>query len=156
MGISRREWSSKMRGNSTEENGDLIVWKQLCWWQPSLSTGSLPLTLMNPVPSNHLRPSQIIVLSWLTCPFVSLTNFCMCVCVVTQLYPAVCNPLDCSPPDSFVHGILQARILEWVAITSSRGSSWSRDWTHISYVSCIGRWVIYPWHHLGSPAHQTS
>ena len=80
MGISRREWSSKMRGNSTEENGDLIVWKQLCWWQPSFSTGSLPLTLIYLVPSNHLRPSQIIVIYWLTCPFVSLTNFCMCVC----------------------------------------------------------------------------
>ena len=46
-----------------------------------------------------------------------------------------CDPLDCSPPGSSVHGILQARILEWVAISSSRGSSQSRDETHIS---CIG------------------
>ena len=51
--------------------------------------------------------------------------------------------LDCSPPSSSVHGVLQARILEWVAISSSRGSSQPRFWTHISYVSCIGRWVLY-------------
>ena len=47
------------------------------------------------------------------------------------------------PSGSSVHGILQARILEWVAMHSSRGSSWPRDWTHVSYVSCIGRGVLY-------------
>ena len=47
---------------------------------------------------------------------------------------------DCSPPGSSVHGISQARILEWVAISFSRGSSWTRDRTH---VSCIGRWILY-------------
>ena len=41
------------------------------------------------------------------------------------------------------HGILQARILEWVAMPSSRGSSWHMDWTHVSFVSCIGRWGLY-------------
>ena len=40
-----------------------------------------------------------------------------------QSYPTLCDPMDCSPPDSSVHGILQARILEWVAMPSSRGSS---------------------------------
>ena len=54
--------------------------------------------------------------------------------------------MDWSPPTSSVYGIFQARILEWVAISSSRGSSWPRDWTCISCVFCIGRWVIY---HLG-------
>ena len=38
-----------------------------------------------------------------------------------------CDPMDCSPPESFVHGIFQARILEWVVISFSRGSSWPRD-----------------------------
>ena len=52
-------------------------------------------------------------------------------------------------------GILQATILEWVAIPSSRGSSWSRDRTHASYVSCIGRWVLYYYRHLGSPKPHT-
>ena len=46
---------------------------------------------------------------------------------VVQLYLTPCEPVDCSPPGSSVHGILQARILEWVAISSSRGSSRLRD-----------------------------
>ena len=53
------------------------------------------------------------------------------------------DPMDCSPPGSSVHGILQARILEWVAISSSRASSPSRDPIFLSYVSCIGKWVLY-------------
>ena len=47
------------------------------------------------------------------------------------------GPLDCSLPDSSVHGIFQERILEWVAISSNRGSSWARDQTCDSCVSCI-------------------
>ena len=82
-----------------------------------------------------------------------------------QTCPALCDPMDCNPPGSSVHGILQAAVLEWVAISSFRVSSWPRDWTH---VSCIaggfltpepsGRWchiwisriifyfVVSPWH----------
>ena len=45
----------------------------------------------------------------------------------------------------------QARIMEWVAVPYSRGSSQTRDWTHISYDSCIGRQILYHWCHLGSP-----
>ena len=56
-----------------------------------------------------------------------------------QLCLTLCKPTDCSPPGSSVEGILQARILEWVAMPSSRGSSQPRDWTCISYVFCIGR-----------------
>ena len=54
----------------------------------------------------------------------------------------LCDP-DCSPPVSSVRWILQARILGWVAMPSSRGSSWSKDRTRISYVSCIGRRVCF-------------
>ena len=50
-----------------------------------------------------------------------------------------------------VHKILQARILEWVAMPASRRSSQSRDQTRDSYVSCIGRQVLYHQRHLGSP-----
>ena len=49
----------------------------------------------------------------------------------------LCNPMDCSPPGSSVHGILQAKILDWVAISSSWGSSWPRDLTCVSYSSWI-------------------
>ena len=51
--------------------------------------------------------------------------------------------MDCSLSVPSIHGIFQARILEWVAISYSRGSSQPRDWTHISWVSCIGRWILY-------------
>ena len=56
---------------------------------------------------------------------------------VAQLCPTLCDPMDYSPPGSSVHGILQARILEWVAISFSRGSSQPRDWTQVS--SIVGR-----------------
>ena len=57
--------------------------------------------------------------------------------------PALCDPVHCSSPGSSVHGILQARILNWVAMPCSRASSHPKDWTHISYISCIGRKVLY-------------
>ena len=55
----------------------------------------------------------------------------------------LCDPVDYSPPGSSVHEILQARILKWVAMPPSMGSSWSRDQPHISNISCIGRRVLY-------------
>ena len=54
----------------------------------------------------------------------------------------LCNPMECSPPGFFIHGILQVGTLEWVAMPSSRGSSRIRDRTYISYVSCIGRQIF--------------
>ena len=54
------------------------------------------------------------------------------------------DPLDCSPPGSSVRGILQARILEWVAMSFSRGSSQPRDRPSTSSFSCIGRRVLGP------------
>ena len=56
-----------------------------------------------------------------------------------QSCPTLCGPMDCSLSGSPVHGILQARILEWVAIPYSRGSAWPRDQTLLSYVSCISK-----------------
>ena len=54
---------------------------------------------------------------------------------VAQLCPTLCDPMDCSPPGSSIHGILHARILEWVAISFSRGSSWPRDRTQVSCIA---------------------
>ena len=62
-----------------------------------------------------------------------------------------CDPVDCSPPGSSVHGILQERILEWVAISSSKGSSQLRDQTHVSLHLYIGRQDLYHECHQGSP-----
>ena len=60
-----------------------------------------------------------------------------------QSCPTLCNPMDCSLPGSSVHGILQARKLEWVAMSSSRGSSQPRDQTCVSYITYIGRHILY-------------
>ena len=62
----------------------------------------------------------------------SVEGVCVCVCVcvkVTQSFLTLCDPINCSPPGFSVHGILQARILEWVAMSSSKGSSQPRDRT---------------------------
>ena len=67
-----------------------------------------------------------------------------------QQYPTLYDPIDYSPPGSSVQGILQARVLEWIATLFSGRSSWPRDQTHVSYISCIGRQVLYHQHHLGS------
>ena len=68
-----------------------------------------------------------------------LSPSCVCVHAKSLESCPVCSPMDCSPPDSSAHGISQARILEWVSMPSSRGSSRHRDGTCVSLVSCIGR-----------------
>ena len=90
----------------------------LVWPQMLAGTRSLPLT---PTPSPL---GQVVVVSFLS---------------RVQLF---CDPTDCSLPGSSVHGISQARILEWVAISFFRQSSWLRDQTQ---VSGIGRWILYHW-----------
>ena len=91
---------------------------------------------------NRLLPSRIQE-GWTSLDFWDVQ--CMLRAKSLQLCPTLGDPIGCSPPGSSVHGILQARILEWVARPSSKGSSQSRDGTHIPYVYCIGRRVL---HHL--------
>ena len=71
------------------------------------------------------------------------TKWCVCL-LVTQSCLILCHPMARSPPGSSVHRILQARILEWVAISFSRGSSWLRDRTQVSYIAgslhCLSHW----------------
>ena len=67
----------------------------------------------------------------------------MFLCECAQSCLTLCDPVDGSPPGSSVHGVLQTRILEWVVISSSTGSSQSRDGTHISCISCTGRLTLY-------------
>ena len=93
---------------------------------------------------------QARVLEWVA---ISFSNTCM-PAKLLQSCSTLCNPMDSSPPGSSVHGILRLRILEWVAMPSSRGSSQLRDGTCVSYVSCIGRQVLYHQHHLGSPSNR--
>ena len=82
---------------------------------------------------------------------ISITSM---LCLAAQSRPTLCDPMDCSPPGSSVHGILQARILEWAAMPSSRGSSQPRNQTHVSHITGdslshegspgILGWVAYP------------
>ena len=75
-------------------------------------------------------PSLIISLSVLLAPLPRPTES-----EVAQSCLTVCDPVDCSPPGSSIHGILQARILAWVAISFSRGSSQPRDRTQVSHIA---------------------
>ena len=63
-----------------------------------------------------------------------------CACSVAELCPTLCNPMDLSLPGSSVHGVFQARVLQWGAISYPRGSSWPRDQ---NCVSCINRRILY-------------
>ena len=73
----------------------------------------------------------------------------LCVCAKSlQACPTLCKPVDCSPPGSSVRGILQARILKWVAVSFSRGSSQPRNQTWVSYIC---RQILYQLSYKGSP-----
>ena len=75
---------------------------------------------------------------------------CSCVPSRVQL---LCNPMECSPPNSPIHGIFQAIILEQVAISSSRRSPPPRDRARFSFISCTGTLVLYQLSHQGNPFH---
>ena len=88
--------------------------------------------------------SGILSIFSLSCCFQRLLTcqsqlVCVCVCACAQSCPSLRDPVDCSPPCSSVRGIFLVRMLEWVAISSSRESSWPRNKTCISCVSCTGR-----------------
>ena len=76
-------------------------------------------------------------------------NRCMkrcstCLYCCAQSYLTLCDPRDFSPGSS-VHGNFQAKVLEWVAISFSRGSSWPRDWARVFCISCTGRLILHHW-----------
>ena len=126
-----------------------------------------PLASSSPLSIDHqpllsfMENTEIWIIIFLPTPVPTVilgyfsTHKGMCVCVHAkslQSCQTLCDPMDCSPPASSVHGILQARMLEWVAMPFSRGAFWPRDWTYIAYVSCIGRRVLYQQHQLGRPS----
>ena len=97
--------------------------------------------------SSHKEETKIIqgVGSLFFCQFYVRHQDACCCYSVANFVLLFCDPMDCSPPGSCLHGISQARLLVWVAVYFSRVSSWPRDQTHVSCVSCIGRQVIYNW-----------
>ena len=83
-----------------------------------------------------------------------LLDFSRAACVSAQSLQSCLtlgDPMDCILPGSSIYEILQARILGWVAMSSSRGSFQPRDWTLICLCLLHCRWILYPWSHLGSP-----
>ena len=99
----------------------------------------LPLGVPRPTPPPQQAAVSVEPLGLVSalvpalCPFYCVDNECVCACSVS---PTLYDHVDCSLPGSSVHGSSQARILEWVAIASCRGSSCPRDRTLISCVSC--------------------
>ena len=75
---------------------------------------------------------------------ISVVSISCCVCcLLAQPCLTLCDPMNCNLPGSSVHGISQARILERVSISYSRGSSWPRDWTRVFCFSSVGRQFLY-------------
>ena len=117
-------------------------------WFPGPQMRTSEAQRSSPAPSHtdgerYLRasewgPAQGLDIVYLTCPC-----------------SAVCDPMDCSPPGPSVHGILQARILEWVTMPSSGRSSWPDDWI---WVSCLLHWQVssLPLTPLGWPRLQST
>ena len=103
-------WSKKKKKNPSSE---LLANTNIIELQPLKAAGA---------PQLMLQPHSVVVVWLLSCVWL------------------FCDPMDCNHPGSSVHGISQARVLEWVAISFSRGSSWPRDKTHIFY---LGRWILY-------------
>ena len=100
----------------------------------------------------HVYGTVLRIFSWTYGTFVYL--FWRNVCIYAKLLqscPTLCSPIHCSPPGSSIYGILQARIMQWIAMPSSRGSSPPRDWTCGSYISCICGQVLYPLTPSGKP-----
>ena len=94
-------------------------------------------------------PSELFIWLSLLKTFSYLTMTCriksriIIVVLHAQSYPTLCYPMDCRPPGSTVHGIFQARILEWVDISYTSGSSQPRDRVCVFCVSCIVKQILY-------------
>ena len=120
----------------------LVSFYKIILWSCSLSSTLIPLTFL----SCQLEVKMSCIHSYEICYW--LDEICsnahdVCACVFSHFSCVqLCYPVNCDPPGSFVHGILQARTLEWIDMPSSRGSFWPRDRTCISYVSCIVSQVL--------------
>ena len=103
------------------------------------STFSLPPHPPHLTPLGHHRASSWAPRAIQHLATSHLFYTCMCIQLLSHVWP---DFMDCSLPSSTVHGIFQATVLQWVAISFSRGSSWAGYWTCISCVCCTGRWVL--------------
>ena len=117
-----------------------------------IQTGTLMLTAaLLTIAQTWKQPNGLSTDAWLkkyavyVCVYMCMYAY---MCVHAQLCLTLCDAMDCSLPGSSVHGIFQAKILEWVAISFSRGSSQPGDRTYFSCISCIGGCIPYQLCHL--------
>ena len=113
----------------------LALWSQRFRIVESTSRGSKVFRKKKKIPEKFQKVKHSIYI-------VLTTIYLVLLLLSSQSCPTICDPMDYSPPDSSVHGISQERILEWVAISCSRGSSWPRGKT---CVFCNGRQILYHW-----------
>ena len=121
------DWENFLLTNSILDNFSLLS-DTLCTVCQTYILQILPLPVVSVLNTK-------VLLS--TCELWYMTPVCILSC------PTLHDPMDYIPPGCTVHGTLQARILECVDISYSRGSSQPRDWTLVSCISCIGRWIPY-------------
>ena len=121
-----RFWVNEKQNKKLLENIDIL-------WENKILTLKLKFKAQQ-----ALSPRDVVKICM--CVFV-----CVCIVLLFSCVWLFCDPMDYSPPGSSVHGISQEGMLEWVAISFSRGSSWPRDWICVSCISCIGRWILYHW-----------
>ena len=136
-------------GLSSEKSPSLPLWK----WLPGKASLFISLLVHSWIGHGFSVALPHSSLRWMNTGWV--LGWCMCMYVRAraraQLLSGIwlfCHPMGCSLPGSSVHGILQGGILEWVAISSSRGSSWPRDQTQIS---CTADRFFYHQSHQGNP-----
>ena len=89
------------------------------------------------VTKSQIRLSMHACMQRLNKETIFIYNIDVHSCSVTQSCPTLCDPMDCNPPGSSVHGISQARILEWGTISSSKESSWPSDQTQVSCITSV-------------------
>ena len=125
------------QGATLSEGSRGVSFLAFSWLLASASNPWFICTSLQPLPpsSHGFLPGSIPVFA---SQFPVILDV-VCVYSAAQSFSILCDPVDYRPPGSSVYGIFQARILEWVAISSSRGSSRPRDGTRISCVSCMGR-----------------
>ena len=134
--------SEERKGRQGEKKGR--IWSQLTsggvWFEPGPNDTKARAFSFVTQPSNIIMSEKE---RQGVCDHNSYHQYCLC--SAAQSCPTLCNPMDWSPAVSSVHGIFQARILEWGATSCSRESSLPRVRTPVSCASCIGRWVLYHW-----------
>ena len=111
----------------------------------------IPSLLLYFLPWEQVSRSSSYSRKWVGGATQGAEDHCAPVCSVASVCPTLCDPRDCSPPSSSVCGFLQSKILEWVAMLSSRGSSQPRIEPASPETSAVaGRWILYPLSYLGN------